>query len=71
MPNLKEDNPQFPERRPGSLLKAAVTATPLTIGVAAAMRGVATDGSIKSPREAGIDQAMSYLSRHKYKGPAI
>ena len=57
MPNLKEDNPQFPERNSGSFLKASVAATPLAIGVTSALHGIATDGSIKQPREAGIDQA--------------
>lgn len=71
MPNLKEDNPQFPERSSGSFLRAAVAATPLTIGVTAAMRGVSTDGSIKQPREAGIDQAMRHLAKRNYNGPYI
>ena len=62
MPESKKPEPQFPERDGGSLLKAGIAASPLAVGTAVALKGVASDGSIKQPREAGIDQAMRHLA---------
>lgn len=68
---MAKRDPQFPERSSGSLLKAAIAVTPLTVGVAAALRGVHVDGSLKQPREAGIDQAIRQLAKNNRRGPHV
>lgn len=72
MAGRRDNDPQFPEREGGSLLRASIAATPLTIGVTSALRGIHIDGSIKQPRESGIDQAMRQLNpRSARRGPPI
>jgi hypothetical protein len=68
MADFQNPDPDFPRRESGSLLKAAIASTPLTVSVAAALHGIHVDGSIKQPREAAIDQAVSALHAKKPKG---
>jgi hypothetical protein len=67
MADNKKPDPQFPERSGGSLLKASLAASPLAVGTAVALKGIASDGSLKQPRESGIDQAMHHLASKNRK----
>jgi len=72
MAERRDSDPQFPDRSGGSLLRTAIAATPLTVGIAAALKGIHVEGSLKQPREAGIDQAMRTLGRQaSRRGPPI
>ena len=71
MPKRHDYDPQFPDREGGSLLKPVLASTPLAASLAYTANIVGRDGTIKQPREAGIDQAIDRLMARPYKGPPI